>query len=148
MDASAVDVGLLFLRLGFGGMIFFAHAIPKLLQFSDRAKDFVDPVGVGSRATLSIVIGTELICSAAVVAGFETRIAAIPLILISVIVEFILPSNKPHRVRGTLLYPKETARLYFLAFVAILLAGGGGYSVDAYLTGSMPAFWAPTPVHC
>lgn len=119
------DLALLLLRLAFGGLMLFAHGLGKLLNFPARMETFSDPLGVGSQVSLALAVFAEVFCALAVMAGFRTRIAAIPLVITMFVAGFIVHAQDPWA-------KTEFALLYLVAFAAIALAGPGRYSLDAF----------------
>ena len=119
-DASA-SFGLLVMRVAVCGMML-THGLPKLLNFSTLSQSF-DPIGIGGAFSLGLVIFAEVFCSIAVMVGFYTKLAAIPLIVAMCVALFVVHGADPFVV-------KEKALLYLAFFSAILLIGPGKYSVD------------------
>ncbi len=74
--------------------------------------------------SLSLTLGAEFLCAAAIAVGIFTRFAAVPLIILMGIAVFIIHSNDP-------IAKKELALLYLLAFSTIFACGPGAYSADA-----------------
>lgn len=124
MRARLADAGLLFLRLSTGAMLAFGHGLPKLLAFGEKSASFPDPLHVGSFASLSLAIFGELVCSVAVMAGFFTRAAAVPAIITMLVAAILVHTDDPWA-------KKEFALIYAVPFIALMLTGGGRYSVDA-----------------
>jgi len=122
MDFNAL--GLFILRVGFGACMAIQHGLPKLLDFSNKINTFPDPLNIGSALSLSLTLGAEFLCAAAIVIGIFTRFAAVPLIIIMGIAFFIIHSSDP-------LAKRELALLYLLAFSTIFVCGPGAYSADA-----------------
>lgn len=123
-DSRPLDLILLLLRLGFGTMMILQHGLPKLekLFWGDPAR-FADPFGFGAVVTLSLAVIIEVICSLLLILGLLTRLSAIPLILLMIVVVFVVKQGMP-------LEDKELGLLYLFAFVAILIGGAGYYSLD------------------
>ncbi|MCB0393938.1 MAG: DoxX family protein [Bdellovibrionales bacterium] len=117
------DLGLLVLRLGFGGTMLFSHGIPKLLSFSEKMDQFPDPIGLGSPVSLALAIFAEALCSAAVALGLWTRFACIPLIVTMSVAAFQIHAADPFQ-------KKELALMYLIAFVGLALTNGGKYALD------------------
>ncbi len=122
VNGICTDLGLLIARVGFGGMMI-THGWGKLLQFSQMAQKFPDPLGVGPQASLCLAIFAEFFCSILVVAGLLTRLAAIPQITTMAVAAIIIHRNDPF-------LKKEMALLYLTAWVLILLTGPGRFSLD------------------
>ena len=117
------DLGYLLLRAGFGGTMFWQHGWPKLMAFGDKVDSFADPFGLGPAFSLILILVAEVLCSALIVLGLWTRIAAIPLIIGMAVVVFM--------VKGDADFPeKELAAVYLTAFVAILFTGSGRFAID------------------
>ena len=117
------DIGLLILRVGCGGLMLFLHGLPKLMSFTEKMESFPDPLGIGSAATMSLVIFAEFFCSCAIILGLWTRWAALPIITSMGVAGFLFHINDPWSV-------KELAILYFVLFLGLLCLNGGRYSLD------------------
>ena len=89
------DLGLLILRLGAGGMMFFSHGMAKLMNFSAIAMKFPDPLGVGSTLSLALAVFAEFFCAICVVAGIGTRFVAIPLVITMLVAALSVHSMDP-----------------------------------------------------
>ncbi|MGB3343795.1 MAG: DoxX family protein [Aequorivita sp.] len=116
------NLGLLLLRLGFGGLML-THGIPKFLKLISGDFTFGDPIGIGAPASLILAVMGEMVFPILVIIGFKTRLAAIPVILTMIIAGFIVHANDPFGV-------KEMSFLYLIGFSAIALLGAGKYSID------------------
>jgi putative oxidoreductase len=118
--------GLLLLRLVFGGIVVSVHGWDKLIHFGQMAGHFFNPIGLGSHWSLALVTFAEFFCGIAVVLGFATRMAAIPLIVSMSVAVFFQHAHDPFKI-------KELAVLYLGAFVIVFLLGAGRFSLDAIL---------------
>ena len=118
------SLGLLTLRLGAGGLLLYGHGLPKVMHFSERAAGFADPIGVGPGAGLALVVFAEVFCSLFVMLGLATRLAAIPPVIFFLIAALIHHAADPWA-------KKELALVYLVAFLTLILTGGGRYSLDA-----------------
>ena len=121
-NANNHNIGLLLLRIGFGGMML-THGIPKLLKMLSGDFAFGDPIGIGEPASLVLAVLGEVIFPILVIIGFKTRLSAIPVIITMAVAAFIVHAADP---LGT----KEMAILYLFGFTVIALLGAGKYSVD------------------
>lgn len=111
-----------FLRIMFG-VLLLPNGWDMLVNFSTYAASFTDPLGIGARASLTLVILSELLCSALVAIGLFTRLNAIPIIITFLVAAFIAHAKDPYTV-------KQTALLYVVLSTYFAIAGGGRYSVD------------------
>ncbi len=119
------SLGLLVIRLVFGGFMFLGYGIPKLMNFSERAAGFRDPLGIGSTPSLTLVVFAELFCALLVTAGLLTRAALIPLIITMAVAAFIVHGGAPWFEGG-----KQLALMFLGAYLALLSAGPGKFSID------------------
>ena len=120
------SMGVLLMRLTFGGLMLSMHGWQKILNFSDRADSFPDPLGIGNSASMGLAVMAEFICSALVAVGFMTRIMVFPLIITMAVAFFIIHGDDPFQ-------KKELAAVYGIAFIAIALIGPGKFSIDRQL---------------
>lgn len=127
--AIASAVGLLVLRVGFGGYMM-THGWGKLqMLLGGEFEDFSDPIGVGKPLSLILATFAEFGCSLLVILGLATRLATIPLITTMAVAAFVV-----HRADPWTMGPgasKEPAMLFLTAFTALLLTGPGHFSLDA-----------------
>lgn len=118
-----LDTGLLLLRVATGSLMLFGHGLSKLLNFSERAGVFADPLGVGPALSLSLAVFAEVFCALAIILGFMTRFAAVPLVITMVVIAFIVHDGDPWG-------KKEFALLYAVPFLTLFLTGPGRFSLD------------------
>ena len=122
----STDAGLLVLRLWFGGAILFLHGWGKLTGVSSMSGGFPDPLGIGPTPSLVGAIIGEALGGALIALGLFTRLAA----LIGAFTMFVAF----WMIHGHVLSGKnsgEMAFLYLGAFLVLLVAGGGKFSLDA-----------------
>jgi len=124
---SFSSIALLVLRASFGLMML-THGWPKLVDYSQKASSFPDPLHVGNNISLGLVIFAEFFCSILVVLGLGTRFAAFPIMVVMFIVSFIINGSHP-------VADRELPILYLSAFTAILMLGAGSYSLDKAISG-------------
>ena len=125
-EAVLKTYALLLLRLGVGTLMIAGHGWRKLANFVEISGRFPDPLGIGSLASLSLAVFAEFVCSLALIAGFFTRAAVIPLIITMLVAVFIVHIDDPYK-------RQELALMYLLPYLTILLAGPGEISMDAIL---------------
>ena len=124
----SADVALLLLRVWFGGSMLLLFGWSKLINFSSMAPNFGDPIGIGKTPSLVLVVFAEVVCSAMLVLGLFTRVAAL-VIAINMGVAFWLAHG------GKLSGPGNGAMafLFLGVYLALFVAGGGKFSLDAKL---------------
>ncbi len=117
------SIALLLLRVGSGAMML-THGIPKIMRlFGGNEIKFADPFGLGPEISLVLAAFAEVICAILVMLGVKIRLAVIPLIITMLTAVFYAHANDPFG-------RKELPLLYCLVFIALLLTGGGSYSLD------------------
>jgi len=138
------DVGSLVLRIGLGA-IFIVHGYQKITK--EWGSAWEPELGIGTTFQLLVAWG-EFVGGIAVLLGFCTRIAAVPLIcsmlgalyIVGTTQGFLGAQTGPPMPGGT--YTKVGAE-YNLALLtqslAVLFLGGGAFSVDRCLWGRKAA---------
>jgi len=123
-----LSLGLLVLRLGAGGFLLYGHGWGKITKFAERAPKFADPIGLGSETSFALVVFAEVFCAAAVMLGLGTRLAAVPIVIFSVVAAFVQHGADPFG-------DKELALIYGVMMLTLILTGGGRYSLDTAIGG-------------
>lgn len=98
------------------------HGWEKLINFSAKAAEFPDPLGVGPVISLGLCVFAEFFCSSAILLGFATRWATIPAIINIAVAAFVIHGHDPFE-------KKEKAILYLIGYVVIALLGPGKYAL-------------------
>lgn len=119
------NLGLLLLRLTAGGFML-THGWPKLANFSSRASQFPDPLGVGSELSLALAVFAEFFCALLLVLGLFTRAALTQLIATMAVAGFIVHAADPFQ-------RKELAFVYLGMFLCLFLTGPGDFSLGRRL---------------
>jgi putative oxidoreductase len=122
------DTALLLLRVWHGAALLVLHGWGKLINYSTLAPKFADPFGIGKSPSLMLAIFAEVLCAALLVVGLFTRVAAL-MAAITMGVAFWFAHG------GRLTGPGngEMAFLFLGVYLALFIAGGGKYSLDAKL---------------
>ncbi len=120
------SVGLLILRVGIGGLMVTQHGWEKLMSFSANSSQFPDPLGVGPVASMALIVLAEFFCSAAIVIGLFTRLAAIPLFVGMIVAALMIHGTDP-------MAKKEMALLYVIPALTLIFTGPGKISADALI---------------
>jgi putative oxidoreductase len=123
---SLNSIGLLVLRVGAGGLLFFGHGLPKLVHWSERVHRFANPIGLGPEVSFSLVVFAEVVCALAVALGLATRVAAAPIVFFMLVAAFVQNAAEPFS-------EKELALVYLVPFAALTLTGGGHYALDTII---------------
>jgi putative oxidoreductase len=115
------------------GLVFLAHGLQKMFVTGiTGVADFMGQVGVPLPTAAAIVVtGVETLCGLALVVGFFTRWAAIPLAINMLVAAVIV-----HLPAGFFLPNRYEYALTLLAACASLsLLGSGAYAVESLLIG-------------
>ena len=137
-DATA-SIALLFLRVAVGLMMLIGHGWGKVANFGDikdgfPVPDFFPLYHMSPPVSLMATIGAEVVFAGLMVLGVMTRISAFILGFTMVVAAFHVQAALPFFYSPPdVLRAKELAVMYLIPAVAIVLAGGGAYSVDASL---------------
>jgi putative oxidoreductase len=123
---SAFNFSMLLLRVIFGLMIMAKYGYTKMATFSDLETKFYNFMGIGSRFSLILVIFAETFCALFIALGLFTRLAAIPLIIVMLVVIFGHDAGKP-------LQESELSILYLGVFITLFLCGPGKISIDGMI---------------
>lgn len=120
-EGARLSSALLVLRVVFG-LLLASHGWMKLTGFSEMSTQFLPLWGMSPSVSLSLAIFGELFCSIAVIFGFLTRLSAIPAAF-TMLIAFTM-------AHGCSFAQGELAFTYLTAFVVLIIAGSGKYSVD------------------
>ena len=123
---TATSLGLLALRVGLGSIMLLAHGWGKLANLGAYAERFPDPIGVGPVPTLALAVLAEAVCSLLLVGGLGTRIAAFFPLATMLVAALIVHAADPWA-------KQELPLVYATGYLALLLAGGGRFSLDAVI---------------
>jgi putative oxidoreductase len=122
---ASADCGLLALRLWLGISMLALHGWTKLSNFQAKAGDFGDPLGIGSKASLSLAVFGEVVGSLLVILGLFTRFGALAVMITMGVAFFLVHGAKFGGPKSG-----ELAFIYLGGFFAIFLAGPGRFSID------------------
>ncbi|MGU7782137.1 DoxX family protein [Burkholderia sp. PU8-34] len=125
--AHSTDLGLLFLRVSAGVLLLIVHGLPKIRHFTSEEEAIEDPFHFGKLLSIGFAIFAEVLCPLLVIVGFATRLASLPVMVISAIALL--------RV-----HPEWTAQqaqfawMLIIMFGTLVIAGAGQYSLAAWLS--------------
>jgi putative oxidoreductase len=122
-STAAFNIATLFLRAAFGILMFLNHGLTKLNKFIEMQNMFPDPLHVGHRFSLILVIFAEVVCSLLLVLGLFARFAAFILFIdVSVAIFFVHLGQPVDKF--------ELAILHSAVYFSLVLIGPGKISVD------------------
>ena len=120
------NFAMLVLRVAFGCAMLINHGMPKLFKFDEMVGRFYNFLGLGAKISLLLVIFAEVFCSLFIILGLFTRLAAIPLIIMLLVILFAVHGGDP--------FSKiELPVLFLTAFSVLLFVGPGRVSIDGMI---------------
>jgi putative oxidoreductase len=122
LDRIGKDLGILLLRVFIGFYMIFAHGWGKMMNFPKLMNSFPDPIGIGTTLSLTGAVFTEVVCSLMIILGIKTRWFSGPALFTMLVAAFVIHANDPWM-------KKEKALLYAISYLALMITGGGKYSV-------------------
>lgn len=137
------SIGLLVLRVGIGGFMA-THGWGKLMMLvNGESEQLGDPIGIGSPASVILVMLAEFVCALLVVFGLATRFAAAPIVMAMAVAAFVVHASDPLLMETAAMQffageseswaSKEPALLYLIPFLSLIFTGAGRYSIDAVI---------------
>ncbi len=125
-SVGTFNTAMLVLRLSVG-ILMMLHGYGKLVGFAKMQNEFMNFMGLGSTVSLALVVFAEFFCSLFLIMGLFTRLAAIPLIIATLVMVFMAH-------KGDISGEAEHAFLYLTAYAVLLLVGPGRISVDSMIS--------------
>lgn len=116
------DSAVFFMRI-FVGILMLIHGISKINNYEMLFPSFPDPLGIGSSASLVMIIGVETVGSLLLIMGLFVRPAALVLALGMLVATFIAYPGEPFSAH-------ELSFVYMGIYVMLLISGGMRYSLD------------------
>ena len=123
---GAFNFALLVQRVATGLLLLIGHGLPRISNFSELSGSFYDPIRIGHRNSLVLVILAELFCSMFLVLGLFTRFAAFIIVVDLSVAVFIFHHGQP-------LKNFELGAIYLTSVFTIMLVGPGRVSVDGMM---------------
>ncbi len=127
---GSIDIALLLLRLWGGLLLFFQHGLVKVTHFSQMSAHFPNPIHIGPLPSLLFAILSDAVCSLLVALGIGTRYAAL-IVVINLATAFTLV----HQFKLSGAHNGELPLLFLGIFLALVITGGGRYSIDSAISG-------------
>lgn len=126
LAANSSDLGLLSLRIGASVLVLIVHGLPKVLHYAAQAAVIEDPFHLGKGLSIAFAIFAEVVCQLFVMAGIATRLAALPVMIVSAIA--LIFAHPEWTVEQA-----QAAWMLLILFGAIAVAGPGRYSLATLL---------------
>jgi putative oxidoreductase len=125
-SAGAFNFAMLVQRAVTGLLLLIGHGLPKISKFSELSPGFYDPLHIGHRGSLILVILAELFCSMLLVLGLFTRIAAFIIVINLSVAVFIYNHDQPLKI-------VDLGAIYLTSVFTIMIIGPGRISVDGMM---------------
>ena len=120
---GSTGLALLVIRVGIAALML-THGLPKLVTLlSGEPVQFPQIMGMSAALSLVLTVFTEVVCSILLLVGFATRLSALFLAITMMVAAFVYHAADPFAAR-------EPALQYLLAYLVLIIAGSGKYSVD------------------
>lgn len=147
--ATSGERPIILIRLFVGLVVFLPEGVQKLLFPALLGAGRFQAIGIPLPDFLGPFVGvTEIVCGALLILGLLTRLAAIPLVIVMIvaIVSTKIPILLGHdflifhvpRVgrygSWSMLHEARTDFCMLLACIYLLIVGGGGWSLDGWLS--------------
>lgn len=125
LNHALVNIGLLLLRVSVA-IVMIPHGYNKMIHFAEKQEKFMSFLGLGGEISLTLAIGAELFCSVLLGLGLLSRLSLIPLVITMMVAVFV-----SHH--GEIFDKGQEAFLYLIAYIVLLIAGPGKFSIDNML---------------
>lgn len=118
----AFNFSMLIIRISMG-VLMMSHGYDKLVNFSEKQRNFYNLLEIGSTPSLLLCIFAEFFCALFITIGLFTRLTVIPLIITMSIAVFGVHSMD-------FFGDAETGSLFLAGYLVLLICGPGKISVD------------------
>ncbi len=122
---SAPDAALLFLRITASVLVLLVHGFPKAIHYASQLDAIEDPLHIGKTFTLGFAIFAEVVCPLLMIAGIATRLAALPIMLVSAIALGLVHPEWT-------LDQGQFAWMLLIMFGAVAIGGAGRYRITLW----------------
>jgi putative oxidoreductase len=124
--ASSTDIGLLFLRVSASVLVLIVHGLPKIEHYRREAATIEDPFHLGKKLTVAFAIFAEVVCPVFMIAGFATRLCALPVMAVTAIA--LLRVHPEWTIDQA-----QFAWMLLILFGTIAIAGPGQFALATWL---------------
>ncbi len=121
------NLAMLFFRVAVASELLIAHGLKKIGIGVVIAETVPNPLGLPEVLNQAFAIGANIGMPLFIVLGLLTRIAALPILAITLTGYFVVHFNDPILV-------KDIPFMYSVSFLLIAVTGAGKYSLDYYFT--------------
>lgn len=132
---SYTNLGRLFLRL-FVGLMLMQFGVRQIANYYEMRSIFPSVLGMGSEATLVVMICIEMICPLFIMCGFLTRMMIVPPFVAMILAEYHLLHDFVQEAPYLLDWqqPGYLPIMFLGIFFFLILVGPGKISVDYFLS--------------
>ncbi|MNE38235.1 hypothetical protein D3C80_1321280 [compost metagenome] len=125
-SVASFDSGMLLFRIVVSIQLIIVHGLKKVGIGTDFRESVPNPLDFPCWFMESFVIASNLVFPLFVIVGYYTRLATIPILLVTLSGYFIVHWNEP-------LLISDVPFMYSLSFLLIAFCGPGKYSFDNFL---------------
>ena len=120
----------------FVGIMLMQFGIRQIANFEALKYAFPDVIGMGSHASLVVMICIEIVCSTFIMFGFLTRLMTIPPFVAMILAEYHILHNYVNEAAYLLDWQQQgyVPILFLGIYFFLLLVGPGKISVDYFLS--------------
>lgn len=83
--ATSADLGLVYLRVTASLLVLVVHGLPKAMHYASQAATIEDPFHLGRTVSIVFAIFAEVICPPLMILGIATRLAALPILIVTAV---------------------------------------------------------------
>lgn len=123
VTATKPDIALLFFRVAVCLELIFVHGLKKVGVGVPVAEIVPNPFGIPVLLNQAFAIGANLVCPLFIIFGFLTRVAAIPVVAVTLSGYLLVHFHDS-------LAQRDIPFMYSVAFLFLMLSGPGRYSLD------------------
>ena len=126
MRRTLAENGVFLLRVSVSLMML-SHGISKALEYDTLVQTFPDPLNLGSKVSMQLILFAEIGCSVLLILGLLGRVASATLFFAMFVAAIVHHFHDPWSMR-------ELSLLYAAVYAALTLTGPGSPSIDAWLS--------------
>jgi putative oxidoreductase len=124
---NSIHFALLLFRVAVAAELLVAHGLKKIGVGVNIAEIVPNPLGLPEALNQAFAVGANIGMPLFIILGLFTRIAALPILAITLTGYFVVHFNDPILV-------KDIPFMYSVSFLFIAITGAGKYSLDNYFS--------------